>query len=193
MTETTDDDPPPASPDPKLAEACRLVGEFQYHYGRIEQKIDQGVIKLLVLDDKAGRVFASAIDFAKKLNLLWTVAHEQARDDNGQAFVDNTCKAVFAVNMDRQNVIHASFEPAPTGGVQSKRTVAKEGRVKAQNPVWDDKKFKQQYTKMKQLADDLDKLIDVVRPVQPADMSWFMELSRPIHSGLIHAVNAAVG
>ena len=36
-----------SKPEEKLARACHLVGLFQYHFGRIEQKIDQGVIKLL--------------------------------------------------------------------------------------------------------------------------------------------------
>jgi hypothetical protein len=30
-----------------LEAACALVGRFQYHFGRVEQKIDQAVIKLL--------------------------------------------------------------------------------------------------------------------------------------------------
>jgi hypothetical protein len=66
-----------AQADP-LEAACRLVGRFQYHFGRIEQKIDQGVIKLLDLDDKAGPIVTASVDFAKKLNLLWAVANQQA-------------------------------------------------------------------------------------------------------------------
>ena len=33
-----------SNPEDKLERACRLVGRFQYHFARIEQKIDQGVI-----------------------------------------------------------------------------------------------------------------------------------------------------
>jgi hypothetical protein len=51
------------------------------------------------------------------------------------------------------------------GGVQFKRTVAKQGRVRAYDEVWREKKFDDQYTKMKKLADDLDKLIAVIKPV----------------------------
>jgi hypothetical protein len=53
-----------AEPDP-LEVACSLVGRFQYHFGRVEQKIDQAVIKLLDLDDKAGPIVTGGIDFAK--------------------------------------------------------------------------------------------------------------------------------
>ena len=35
-----------------LEAACSLVGRFQYHFGRVEQKIDRAVIKLLDLDWK---------------------------------------------------------------------------------------------------------------------------------------------
>ena len=63
-----------------LQQACLLVGRFQYHFARIEQKIDRGVIKLLDLD-KAGPIVTGSVDFAKKLNLLWAVAYEQATND----------------------------------------------------------------------------------------------------------------
>jgi len=168
-------------PEDKLAHACRLVGLFQYHFARIEQKIDQGVIKLLDLDNKAGPIVTGSVDFAKKLNLLWAVAHEQATNDKGRKFVDRTCKDVFAVNIDRQRVIHSSFEPAPTGGVQFKRTVASHGRVSVDDQVWGDKKFNDQYTKMNKLADERDKLIDVIKPAPvPGVITWMSALSEPV-------------
>jgi hypothetical protein len=169
-------------PEPKpLQQACLLVGRFQYHFGRIEQKIDQGVIKLLDLDDKAGLIVTSSVDFAKKLTLLWAVAHGQATNDQGRKFVDRTCKDVFAVNIDRQLVIHSSFEPAPTGGVQFKRTVARDGRVRVDDQVWGKKKFDDEYTKMNKLADDLDKLVDVIKPA-PVEgvITWLSALSEPV-------------
>jgi hypothetical protein len=136
------------------------------------------VIKLLDLDDKAGPIVTNSVDFAKKLNLLWGVAYKQASDDQGRDFVDETCKAVFAVNTDRQLVIHSSFEPAPTGDVQFKRTVAGHGRVRVDDQVWGDKEFKGRYTKMTRLADDLDKLIDVIKPAPTVGrMDWFTSLS----------------
>ena len=165
----------------RLQQACLLVGRFQYHFARIEQKIDQGVIKVLDLDDKAGPIVTASVDFAKKLNLLWAVAYKQATDDKGREFVDRTCKDVFAVNTDRQRVIHSSFEPAPTGGVEFKRTVASHGRVSVDDRVWGDKEFDDQYTKMNTLADDLDKLIDVIKPAPVPDVTlWMSPLSEPV-------------
>jgi transposase InsO family protein len=35
----------------RLEKACSLVGRFQYHFGRLEQKIDQALIKLLDLNE----------------------------------------------------------------------------------------------------------------------------------------------
>jgi hypothetical protein len=169
-----------AQVDP-LQQACLLVGRFQYHFARIEQKIDQGVIKLLDLDDKAGPIVTGSVDFAKKLNLLWAVAYEQATNDKTRKFVDRTCKDVFAVNIDRQRVIHSSFEPAPTGGVQFKRTIPREGRVRVDDQVWGDKEFDDQYTKMKRLDDDLDKLVNVIKPAPVPDVSlWMSPLSEPV-------------
>jgi hypothetical protein len=169
-----------AQADP-LERACRLVGRFQYHFARIEQKIDRGVIKLLALDDRAGLIVTSSMDFFKKLNLLWAVAYEQASNDKARKFVDRTCGAVREVNTDRQRVIHSSFEPTPNGDVQFKITVAKDGRVRVDNQVWGDKKFDDQYTKMKKLDDDLHKLVDVIKPA-PVEgvITWLSALSEPV-------------
>jgi hypothetical protein len=165
----------------KLARACRLVDLFQYHFGRIEQKIDQGVIKLLDLDDKAGPIVTASVDFAKKLNLLWAVANQQATNDKGRRFVERTFKAVFAVNTDRQLVIHSSFEPAPSGDVQFKRTVAKDGRLRVDDQVWGEKKFDNQYTKMEKLAGDLDKVVAMIKPAPVPNVTlWMSPLSEPV-------------
>src|SRR5262245_60951368 len=112
-----------------LETACSLVGRFQYHFGRVEQKIDQAVIKLLDLDDKAGPIVTGSVDFAKKVNFVRTSAYQQAGNNNDKQFAEQTCDDVFDINDVRQIVIHSSFEPAPGGGVQFKRTVARKGRV----------------------------------------------------------------
>jgi hypothetical protein len=169
-----------AQADP-LEAACRLVGRFQYHFGRIEQKIDQGVIKLLDLDDKAGPIVTASVDFAKTLNLLWAVANQQATNDKGRRFVQRTFKAVLAVNTDRQLVIHSSFEPTPNGDVQFNRTVAKDGRVRVDDQVWGEKEFNDQYTEMKRLVADLDKLVDVIKPAPVQGViTWLSALSEPV-------------
>jgi hypothetical protein len=170
-----------SNPEDKLERACRLVGRFQYHFAGIEQKIDQGVKKLLDLDDRAGLIVTSSMDFFKKLNLLWAVAYEQAINDKARKFVDRTFKDVSAVNTNRQLVIHSSFEPAPSGDVQFKRTVAKDGRVRVDDQVWGEKEFNDQCAKMQRLADDLHKLVDVIGPA-PVDsvITWLSALSEPV-------------
>jgi len=98
-----------------LETACSLVGRFQYHFGRVEQKIDQAVIKLLDLDDKAGPIVTGSIAFASKLNFVRTSAYQQAGNDKDKQFAEKTCNDVFDINIVRQIVIHSSFEPARDG------------------------------------------------------------------------------
>src|SRR5262245_42037901 len=113
-----------------LEVACSLVGRFQYHFGRIEQKIDQAVIKLLDLDERAGPIVTGSVDFARKVNFVRTAADQQALNDGDRQFGEKTCSDVFDINNKRQIVIHSSFRPADDGGVQFERTVAKDGRVR---------------------------------------------------------------
>jgi hypothetical protein len=159
-----------------LETACSLVGRFQYHFGRVEQKIDQAVIKLLDLDEKAGPIVTGSVDFAKKVNFVRTSAYEQAQNDNDKQFAEKTCDDVFKINNPiRQIVIHSSFEPAPGGGgVQFKRTVARDGRVSFDAPVWNDEKFAEHYAKMTSLEVDLDKLINLIKPVKQVPFDWYV-------------------
>ena len=59
------------SPDPKQR-SWTQVGGFMYHFARVEQKINQAVIKLTELDAKSAPV-VELIDFAKKVDLGKTV------------------------------------------------------------------------------------------------------------------------
>src|SRR5258708_40248991 len=79
-----------AQPDP-LERACALVGRFLYHFGRVEQKIDQAVIKLLDLDEKAAPIVTGSVDFAKKLNCVRTSAYTQAGNATNQQFGEDSC------------------------------------------------------------------------------------------------------
>jgi hypothetical protein len=125
-------------PDP-LERACSLVGRFLYHFSRVEQKIDQAIIKLLDIDEKVAPVVTGGIDFARKVKLVKNCAKEQANNPADEEFADNTCNEVFKINEDRQIVAHSSFEPVSDGGVQFKRTATKDGRVRTL--VWTDTKF----------------------------------------------------
>jgi hypothetical protein len=157
-----------------LEAACSLVGRFQYHFGRVEQKIDQAIIKLLNLDDKAGPIVTGSIVFASKLNFVRTSAYQQAGNDKDKQFADDTCDDVFKINNVRQIVIHSSFEPAPNGGVQFKRTVARDGRVRVDDQVWNDKEFSKHYSTMSKLETELDKLINLIKPVKQVPFDWYM-------------------
>jgi hypothetical protein len=103
--------------------------------------------------------------------------------DKDKQFAEKTCDDVFAVNVVRQIVIHSSFEPHD-GGVQFKRTVARDGRVRVDDQVWNGEKFSEHYSTMRNLETELDRLIEVIKPVEPLD--WFMAWECP------HAANVMV-
>jgi hypothetical protein len=162
-----------------LERAYLLVGRFQYHFARVEQKVDQAVIKLLDLDDKAGSIVTGSVDFTKKLNLVRTAAYQQAQNAKDKEFSEETCDRVFSINNDRLLVIHSSFEPAPDGGVHFRRTVARDGRVRIDDPVWSDKEFLQRYEKMAALETDLNTLILRIKPLPPFD--WYVPFQDMYH------------
>jgi hypothetical protein len=173
----------PAKPDP-LDRACSLVGRFLYHFGRLEQKIDQAVIKLLDLDEKAAPIVAM-IDFARKLERVRRSACEQVKNEKDEKFAEDTCNNIHKANRYRVTIAHSSFEVASGGGVQFRKIFNKDGIVRPVDPPWTETDFANRYTEMSALETELNELIELIKPVpfgwhaqQDWDAPWQREMSR---------------
>jgi hypothetical protein len=105
-------------------------------------------------------IVTGSVAFASKVNFVRTSAYQQAVNEKDKEFAEKTCDDVFAVNNVRQIVIHSSFEPHD-GGVQFRRTVARDGRVRVDDQVWNGEKFSEHYSIMEKLERKLDKLIEL--------------------------------
>jgi hypothetical protein len=83
-------------PDP-LERACSLVGRFLSH-GRLEQKIDQAVIKFSDLDERAAPMLG-IIDFVRKLDLVRDCAYAHiGKNAKDKKFAATTYKRVQRIN-----------------------------------------------------------------------------------------------
>jgi hypothetical protein len=155
-----------------------LVGRFLYQFARVEQKIDQAVIKLLNLDEKTAPIVAS-IDFAKKLeDLVRASAYKELKDAKKEKkFAKDVCDRVHDVNRHRRIVAHASFEPAPGGGVLFSRAVTEKGSVRPVAEPWTDENFATLYAEMTALEADLDKLIQLIKPTEVPNFGWYVPQS----------------
>jgi hypothetical protein len=153
-----------STPPNAMDRACSLVGRFLWHFGRLEQKVDQAIIKLLDLNETVAPAVTGSIDFAKKLNLVGAAARKQAGNESDKAFAVETCNRIFSVNVDRTIVAHSSFEPASGGGVEFRRTVTRDGRVRVDDAIWKETDFSERFGTMSELEARLDKLIGLIKP-----------------------------
>jgi hypothetical protein len=165
-----------------LARACALVGRFLYHFARVEQKIDQAVIKLLSLDEKTAPIVAS-IDFVKKLDdLVRASAYKELKDArNEREFAKEVCNRVHDVNRHRRIIAHASFEPAPGGGVRFSRPVTEKGSVRPVTEPWTHENFATLYAEMTALEADLDRLIQLIKPAEVPNFGWYVPQSNMMY------------
>jgi hypothetical protein len=77
-----------------LEQACLLVGRFLYHFARVEQKIDQAVIKLLDLDQKTAPIVA-LIDLIRKVDgLVRPSADKELKKKKERDFASDVCSKV---------------------------------------------------------------------------------------------------
>ena len=142
-----------AQADP-LEAACLLVGRFMYHFGLVEQKIDQAVIKLLRLDKKCVPI-VGLLDFARKVEDLVRVNAVMQAKRKDKDFVNDVCNRAHTVNGRRRIVAHASFKPARDGGVLFSRAVTAKGSVLPLSQPWSDEDFATLYADMTALEADL--------------------------------------
>ena len=157
-----------------LETAWSLVGRFMYHFGLVEQKIDQAVIKLLSLDEKCAPM-VGLMDFAKKVEDLVRVSSLlQATRRKDKDFANDVCDRAHAANRYRRIVAHASFKPASGGGVLFSRALTEEGSVRPVSEPWTDTDFDNRYAEMTSLETDLDKLIGLIKPVKQVPFDWYV-------------------
>jgi hypothetical protein len=163
-----------AESDP-LERACSLVGRFMYHFSRVEKKIDQAIIKLSDFDERVAPIVAM-IEFARKVDFVQASAYAQVKSATDKQFAKDTCGRVHSSNRNRNMIPHSSFEPVPGGGVQFGRTLTKDGRFHPVDPPWTDADFTERYAEMSVLETELDKLIELIKPVP--DIPWQQEMYR---------------
>ena len=129
--------PSPSNRDP-LSIACELVGQFQYHFARIEQALNVGVTTLFGLNDIASNIICANLDFMRKVYIVRSQVIMQFKDKD--EYVTGLLGRISGINEpDRQTVIHSSFEPHGDG-VKFTRLIAKHGLEHSPH-IWPKKKF----------------------------------------------------
>jgi len=158
----------PSSPgdrDP-LSAACELVGRFQYHFSKIEAALNQGVAKVLDLNDTSRDIVCANLDFIK-IAIVKTAIAVQFVDSDG-SLSEVLDRAVNINNPDRQMVIHSTFEPFGKDGVRFTRITAKEGRFHRHIQDWDSNKFGGLFTRMDSITEDIERLVTTLTPYTPS-------------------------
>jgi hypothetical protein len=173
---------------PPLDQACCLVGRFFYYFARVEQKIDQAVIKLSDLDEKVAPVVAS-LDSGRKVELVRGSARAQLTEAKDRQFATDTCNKVHELNMDRRMIAHSSFEPAAGGSIQFSRIITREGKIINIAEPWSATNFSERFRDMEALIRELDRLILLIKPLPP--FGWFNSWQETYHRSSSAAVLAA--
>ncbi len=130
-----------------LSKACAKVGRFLHDFALVEQEINGGIVQILDLKGTAADVIANSLDFIRKVNLFRTVALETAPEPEKEG-VGKLFSAIAAQNDDRILMAHSTFELAADDGVQFRRTVAKDGKIKKEDLRWTKQKFEQSYNRL---------------------------------------------
>lgn len=145
------------NPEDDLSKACAKVGRFLHDFALVEQEINDGIVQILDLKGAAADVIANNLDFFRKVNLLRTVALETApQPEKGD--INKLFSAIAEQNDDRILMAHSTFELAVDDSVQFRRTVAKDGKIKKEEPLWTKQKFEQSYKRLQDIRDKLTKL-----------------------------------
>lgn len=155
-------------PDP-LTRACELVGRFNYHFGRLEERLNAAIAKLFRLDEVSADILTANIDFVRKVNIVRSAVVAQNASPAEKWLtkeIDEAFSGVLGINTDRQIVAHSSFEAHNTGGVVFDRLVARDKLVRNQI-VWTEQQFAQRFERMRTLERELESVLRHIEPYVP--------------------------
>jgi|NGEPerStandDraft_6_1074524.scaffolds.fasta_scaffold203027_1 hypothetical protein len=165
-----------------LARACELVGRFNYHFSRLEQKLNASIAKLFKLDDVSADILTANIDFSRKVNIVRSAVTAQNASP-GEKWLTEEIKSAFngvlEINNERLIVAHSPFEVHADGGVVFDRTVARE-ELKRNEIVWSEQKFGQHFDRMRLLERELENVLRHIEPYVPR-----LDFSDPRNSGYL--------
>jgi hypothetical protein len=155
---------PPSDRDP-LSIACELVGQFQYHFARIEQALNVGIATLFGLNDIASDIICANLDFMRKVYIVRSQVIMQFKDRD--EYMISLLGRISRINEPhRQTVIHSRFEPHE-GGVKFTRLIAKQGLEHSPH-IWPKKKFDDLCATMDGLARELEQIVKDLEPYKPS-------------------------
>jgi len=169
-------------PPQAYARAYELVGQFLYHFSRLEEQLNIAVGQLFKLEEPATQIVTSNLDFSRKVSIVRSAVNEQNSSPDLEWLrteIKDTFGAILAMNDQRLVVAHSAFEPGQTGGVQFRRATAR-NELRRVDPYWDEAKFAQDYETMKTLVQ---KLVMVPRHIEPYVPK--LDFSDPRNSGYI--------
>jgi hypothetical protein len=112
----------------------------------------------------AGVGAVAMIDFARKVDLVRSSAYGQVKNAKDKEFAKDSCDGVHKANWYRRTIAHSSFEVASGGGVQFIK-FNKDGIARPVDPPWTETDFANRYAEMSALETELDKLIELIKPV----------------------------
>ena len=163
----SDEGAPSSKERDPLSIACELVGRFQYYFSRMERELDDGIAKVLQLNEGAAHIVCANLDFVKKINIIKSAVTLSFIDRDG-SMIDLLNKINGINQPHRQNLIHATFEPAAkNNGVNFLRTTARD-KLKRDLIEWERTKFEDYFSDMERYAADLENLIRDLKPYVPS-------------------------
>lgn len=156
--------------DEKFAVACQQVGRFFYHFSLVEQKIDEGIGKILDIEGAALSIVIANIDFVRKVNVLRCSESSKAAipDKERKKFLQETFSGVLALNEQRKIVAHCPFYPGKDlGSVIFRRTVATKN-LNVENVEWRAAEFGSYFQKARNLTKRLEDIVQNLVPYSPS-------------------------
>ena len=146
--------------------ACRQVGQFLYHFSLLERELDNGIGKLLGIETGAVDIVTANIDFARKVNILFSAEDYKAEmpDKIRKKLLKETFKAIMCLNDKRKIVAHCPFSPGEQQSEVIFRRATASKRLQVEDVKWSDPQFQSAFAEAEKTTANLRRIIDEMVP-----------------------------
>ena len=144
-------------------QAFQHIGEFLYHFAKLEVALNGALSKVLELNGLRGNIVCANIDISKKIEIVQAAVVEQFAKDRFTNDAIGELKSVFEFNIDRVLVAHGTFEPID-GGIRMTKYKSTSKGFQYKGADWTFEEFQNRSKKMQQLAISLTAITERLSP-----------------------------
>ena len=150
-----------------LSYACEWVGQFFYHFSRMERELDSCIGKVFELKIGPTSILTAKMSVAAKITIVSAMIESQMSGPK-RTQLQKLLNKIWAINDDRVVIAHSTFTAAENNSVKFERLSLNKDGYELKTPIWTKSDFDRRFKHMEKWSTTLGNLVEQLEPYVPS-------------------------